>query len=179
MDFKKYLKKTVIGAVLIIVCFILQTSIFGKLPLGGVTPNLLIMLTSFFGFIYGNKEGTIVGFFSGLLLDMFFGVHFGMFALIYLSIGFLNGLIRKQFFGDDVKLPLLLVALSDLLYGLTVYLTIFLPRKKTNLYDYFMTIMMPEVMYTILVAFFLYFVFVRIKEWESTAEKRSESTYFG
>ena len=61
-----------IVALLIWASFILQSSVFPSLSFAGIVPNLLIILTSSFGFMRGEKEGMWIGFISGLLCDIFF-----------------------------------------------------------------------------------------------------------
>ena len=60
-----------ITALLIFGCFILQSSVFSAVSLGGIVPNLLIILTSAFGFMRGEEEGLVVGFCCGLLTMCF------------------------------------------------------------------------------------------------------------
>ena len=71
------MRRKIIEALLIIVCFILQCTVFQTLSLAGIVPNLLLIVTSSLGFMRGEKEGMAVGFFSGLLTDIFFGQLFG------------------------------------------------------------------------------------------------------
>ena len=66
----KKIKRILICAVLIIVCFLLETTVFQKLTFASIIPNLLIIVTSSFGFMRGQKEGMIIGFFCGLLKDI-------------------------------------------------------------------------------------------------------------
>ena len=65
----KKIKRILICAVLITVCFLLETTVFQKLAFASIIPNLLIIVTSSFGFMRGQKEGMIIGFFCGLLKD--------------------------------------------------------------------------------------------------------------
>ncbi|MDE6925090.1 MAG: rod shape-determining protein MreD, partial [Acetatifactor sp.] len=64
--------RKVIVTLFILACFILQCSVFSGLAFAGIIPNLMIILTSSFGFMRGEKEGLIIGFFCGLLSDIFF-----------------------------------------------------------------------------------------------------------
>ena len=48
---------------LILVAYLLQSTMIRILPLGGVAPNFLIILTSSIGFMKGKKEGMFIGFF--------------------------------------------------------------------------------------------------------------------
>ena len=75
MSMKLWLKvrRPVIFGGLVLVFFLLQCTIFPSLQLGGVRPDLLIILTVATGIIRGKKDGVLVGFFSGLLIDIQFG----------------------------------------------------------------------------------------------------------
>ena len=57
----KKIKRILICAVLITVCFLLETTVFQKLAFASIIPNLLIIVTSSFGFMRGQKEGMIIG----------------------------------------------------------------------------------------------------------------------
>ena len=57
--------------IIIGVCYLLQTTFFDTLSFASISPNLLIIVTSSFGFMRGRKEGLFIGFFCGLLLDIF------------------------------------------------------------------------------------------------------------
>ncbi len=72
------------------------------------------------------KEGMLIGFFSGLLIDVQFGNILGFYALIYLLIGYINGLFEQMYYDEDIKLPLILIAASELVYGMVIYVLMFL-----------------------------------------------------
>lgn len=57
------MKRNITFALLIIICFVLQSTIFRSLSFGGIGPNLLIVLTASLGFMRGRKTGIAVGFF--------------------------------------------------------------------------------------------------------------------
>ena len=78
------IKRPLITGCIILVCFLLESTLFQKLALASITPNLLIVVTSSFGFMRGNREGMIVGFVSGLLIDVMFGDLVGFYALAYM-----------------------------------------------------------------------------------------------
>ena len=67
------MKRKIITACFIIVCFLLQATVFSKLQFASIRPNLMIILTSAFGFMRGRKTGMAVGFSCGLLMDVFWG----------------------------------------------------------------------------------------------------------
>ncbi len=162
---------------IIVVCFLLQSTLFQTLSFASISPNLLIVVVSSFGFMRGRKEGMWIGFFSGLLLDIFFGSVIGFYALIYMYIGYINGFFRKIFFPDDVKLPLILISVSDLGYSLLVYLFLFFLRGKFSFGYYLLHIIIPELVYTIVVTVVLYIVILKINQKLEAFEKRSASKF--
>ena len=150
------MKRGVIGALFIIFCFLMQCSVFQVLNFSGIVPNFMIILTASYGFMRGRKNGLLTGFFSGLLLDIFFGNILGFYALIYMYIGYLNGNFRKIFYPEDIKLPIVLILTSDLVYNLLCYLFLFLLQGRFDFFYYLLNIIIPEMVYTIVVTCFLY-----------------------
>lgn len=61
------MKRKIITFIIIVICFLLECTIFHRLSFASIKPNLLIIVTSSFGFMRGKKEGMAVGFVSGLL----------------------------------------------------------------------------------------------------------------
>ena len=122
--------RKVVVTIFIIVCCVLQCSVFSGIAFAGIIPNLMIILTSSFGFMRGEKEGLIIEFFCGLLSDVFFGSFLGFYALVLMYIGFVNGKFSKIFYPEDIKLPIALIVVSDLSYGLLCYILMFLLRGR-------------------------------------------------
>lgn len=142
-----------------------------------VTPNLLIVVTSSFGFMRGKKEGILVGFLCGLLVDIMFNDLVGFYALIYMVLGYANGFFRKIFYDDDIKLPLILIAVSDFLYGNIVCIFMFVMRSKFHYFYYLKSVIIPELIYTILVTIVLYQIILYINKKLESEEKRSASKF--
>ena len=151
-------------AILIIVCFLLQSTVFRSFAFAGIVPNLLIILTASFGFMRGENEGLWIGFFSGLLCDIFFGDVLGFYALIMMYIGFLNGKFNRIFYPEDIKLPLGLIIISDISYSMTCYVLLFLLQGKFNFPFYLTNVILPEAVYTILVTCILYPIILFIND---------------
>lgn len=150
------MKRKLTALFLVLLCFLLQTTLFHALAFNHIIPNLLIILTASYGFMRGKKAGLLTGFACGMLQDLFFGSVIGFNALIYLWIGYMNGSFRKIFFPEDIKLPMCMIVLSDLLYGALSYVVFFLLRSRFAAYYYLRHIIVPEVVYTVFVSLFLY-----------------------
>lgn len=173
----KKFKRTAACAVIIIICFLLETTVFQKLALASIIPNLLIIVTSSFGFMRGKKEGLLIGFFCGLLKDVMIGDLLGFYALIYMIIGYGNGFFRSIFYDDDVKLPLSLIAASDFIYSIIMYILLFMLQSDFNFGVYFQQVIMPELVYTVLVSLGLYHVILFVNRRLEEEEKRSASKF--
>ncbi len=171
-DFKLILKRVLLVVAIVYICYLLQTSVFSRYKLAGVTPNILVCVVSTYGFMKGRRAGILTGFFTGLLLDIFSGTIFGLYALIYMYIGLLNGLFKKQFFGDDLRLPMILIGASDILYGVASFVAFFVIRGDYNFSYYFMNIILPEVVYTLLVSIFVYYIILYLNNWLEKIEKK-------
>ena len=123
-----------ISAIFIIICFLLQSTVFHSLSFGGIIPNLMIILTSSYGFMRGRKSGTLIGFFSGLLIDIFFSDVLGFYAILFMYIGYLNGVFKKMFYPGNIKLPIFLIVGSDFLYNILIYFFTFLLKGRFQFY---------------------------------------------
>jgi len=158
--------------IFIVVCFVLQSTVFKSLAFAGIVPNLLIVLTSAYGFMRGENEGLVIGFFCGLLVDIFFGDILGFYALILMYIGYLNGKFNRIFYPEDIKLPLGLIVISDLSYGMICYILLFMLKGKFNFPFYFTKVILPELVYTMLVTCVLYPLMLLVNERLDRRERR-------
>ncbi len=141
-------------------------------------PNLLIILTASYGFMNGEIQGVLVGFFCGIFVDVFHGDVVGFYALIYMYIGYLNGKFSQMYYPEDLKLPLALISVSDLTYGAVCYLLLFLLKGRFDFVWYLMNVILPEVFYTILVSLVLYPVVVKLCMGFRTVKKVRTQSFF-
>ena len=154
--------------------FLLQSTVFQSLSFNGIVPNLLIVLTASYGCMSGENWGLIVGFFCGLLCDIFFGDVIGFHALIMMYIGYLNGKFSGGFYPEDIILPMVLNVLSDVSYGFLCYIFMFLLRGRLNFPYYFLHVILPEVVYTTLMTIFLYPLILFVNTRLDRPKKRSK-----
>lgn len=157
---------------IISICFVLQTTTFQFLSLGNISPNLMIIVVSSFGMMRGKTEGMYIGFFSGLLIDIFCGFYLGIYALLYMYVGYLTGLFQKRFYPEDLKLPLLIISASDLISNLIIYVILFLTRSRYDFVYYFGNIIVPELVYTTIIAIVLYLLLLKMNQKLEAYEKR-------
>ena len=148
-------RKILIG----LLCFLaplFQTTLMSYFEVASIRPNLVVILTASFALMCGSRTGMIIGFSSGILLDLFSGGTLGFFALIYTWIGYAAGYTYRIFYDDDIKTPLLLIGICDICYGFYQYVTTFMIRGRINVFFYLGRIIIPEMIYTVIFAVFLY-----------------------
>ncbi|MCI9664241.1 MAG: rod shape-determining protein MreD [Lachnospiraceae bacterium] len=167
------MRRFLVSGMLVILCFVLQTTFFKGIAFSGIVPNLMIILTASFGFMRGERTGIAFGFFCGLLSDIFFGSVIGLNAMIYMYIGYANGKFNRIFFPEDIKLPMALILVSDLVYGLAYYVILFLMRKRFHFTYYFVHVILPEMVYTIFITLLLYPISLWINKKLEDMERRS------
>ena len=100
--------------------------------------------------------GLVLGFFSGLLIDILFGNVLGVYAMIMLLIGYVAGFTYKIYSRDDFTLPLLFIAIANFVYQFLYFVFEFLLRGKLDFIYYFRTIILPEIIYTVAAATIIY-----------------------
>ncbi len=168
-------RRIILIAVIIVACFLLQCTVFQFLSIGSISPNLLIVVTASFGFMRGHREGLFVGFFCGLLIDLLFSEIIGFYALLYMFIGFANGFFHRLFYPEDILLPITLISVSDFCCNLAIYFVLFMFRGRFSFGYYLGHTILPELVYTTVVAILLYFILLRINQRLEMQERRSES----
>lgn len=154
------MKRALINVVLIILAFTIQNCVFPLLPFLSAAPNLLLILTFSFGFIEGKEAGMFYGLLSGLLLDLFYSGPFGFYTLIYIYIGYTNGICTKYYYEDYITLPLILSVVNELAYNIYIYVLRFLIRGRLNFMFYFREIIIPEIIFTVVTTLLVYRLFL-------------------
>ena len=103
--------KTLKIALLIVLVYLLQVTVFSRLAVFGIKPDLLLVITALFAVAYGPENGFLMGFFCGLVQDVF-GGSFYMHVISKALLGFLMGTFKESVFGTEegVALTAVLVA---------------------------------------------------------------------
>lgn len=172
----RILRITITGLI-IITAFILQSFISLNTSQIVISPNLLVLVTCIFGFMRGCNYGSVTGLFCGLLVDIFFGDVIGLYALIYMYVGFFSGLFKKMFYSDHIFMPMLLVFSGDFIFNLIYYIFRFLLRNKLDFSYYFGKIIFPEMIITTFVTILLYKLFYLLNEKVLTQEQENTLSF--
>ena len=151
------MRRLIIYIIEIIICFLIQSAMYHYISLANIMPNLLLILVAATGHMRGRTPGMMMGLFSGLLVDLMYGSYIiGLYALLYLVIGYLAGMTNRFYSKDDFTLPIGIIALCNFLFGFFYYVFEFLLRGRLDILYYLRRIILPEIIYTVAVSVFLY-----------------------
>ncbi|MBP5159561.1 MAG: hypothetical protein ILP10_04615 [Lachnospiraceae bacterium] len=91
----------------------------------------------------------------------------GLFAFMYMLIGYLTGFSFKIYDPEDYTLPLFLVIAAEFVYNLLYYIFFFLLNGKLNIGYYIFRFAMPRVIYTVLISILLYKLINFLNVWQN------------
>ena len=179
----KRLLNFIIVLLTIFICFILQSSVFARLSVSGIRPNLMLTVSVAFGFLMGEKKGLFIGLVCGLLCDIMFSPLMGIEGAILAFTGYLSGKFSRLLYAEDLVFPVFLVCMSDLVYGFLNFILLFMMRNRLFFREFLIHIMLPEMVYTGIVAipligliWLIYDKFMRIRH-ARTATDLSDSVF--
>ena len=162
------------GVVLVLICFVLQTTTLQSISIRGIVPNLMIVATVSFALLRGRIDGAIVGAVLGLLQDIFYGGVVGFYGAIFMYIGFFTGFLYMNFYKDSILIPIGVIAAADVLVNLITYFFTFLFRGQLRFHLYLGQIIIPELIYTLFIGFLFYRLFYMINRYIEHVEWSKE-----
>ena len=149
------------GELLIIILFyVLQITLGRAISIGGIMPNLLVILPVVFGYLNGKNEGMFVGFFAGLLYDLSASSLLGFSALVFVYIGYLAGIFYRRYEGSEMIIPLVIIFAGDFIFEFLSYVGNFLLHNRLNIIYFITRFIIPEMIYTGIVFVLLYKLFL-------------------
>ena len=156
------MKRVITLAVLIILNFCLQSTVFGFHNPGSITPNLMLILTMSFGLMRGRKEGMLVGVCCGFLADCFFSGILGPYMLLYMIVGYINGFFHRNYMIEDVLLPLIMIVADEIVFNTVIYILFFFLKNRLDYGHYLLSIILPETLCTALLTIVVYKFYVYV-----------------
>ena len=167
------IKRIIIISAVIIISFLIQNTISLNTRTICVTPNILLIVTCIFGYMNGKNEGIMVGFFCGLLVDIFFADIIGLNALLYMYIGLFSGFFNRLYFRDMIYLPMTIIGFGDFAFNFGYFVFRFAFRNRLNFFYYFGHIILPEIIFTVFAGVFIYKILYFINDKWLFKEQRS------
>ena len=109
--------KPLMWALVVVVSLLIQATLLPLVAVGGVKPDLLLLVVVSSGLLLGREHGVGMGFFAGLLQDLASGNIFGANVLSKMATGFVAGSMERKVFKENVLLPVLAVMAATVFNG--------------------------------------------------------------
>lgn len=116
--------RILLKALLVVLALLLQGAWAHKIAIYGLRPDFVLLVLVYIGISGGQVQGTLFGFFSGLLLDVYDPQALGVNALTNSLIGFAVGYSRVGVVAEDLRVHVPLLFLAGLLHD-TIYYTLY------------------------------------------------------
>lgn len=104
---------------LLFIASLLQSTAAARIQVGGVKPDLVLLLVVVGTLIYGSKPGIIWAFFGGIGLDIFSGGPMGGSSLALMVATLVVGLGQRTLSRFNILVPTGAALLATLLYGVS------------------------------------------------------------
>ncbi len=140
---------------MIFVAFILQYSVIARISFLNCAPDLMLILTIVFGYSRGKNAGILVGFFGGMMMDLFFCQALGFNALIFIILGFICGFYTKFFYTNNIAAPIVILIIASFAYCFAYYIFWYVLKAEFHVWYCFVHMILPEVILTLVAGLIL------------------------
>lgn len=167
----------IVTAVVIIVNFIIQSTVLQLFEIRGVIPDTMMIIIVSYALLRGKTDGAMVGFFAGALYDVFFGSSLGFYALLGMIVGYLCGLSHRNFYRENYILPVTFSVLANIAVGLVIYVTGFLLKNNYDILYFLINVIIPQSVYTGIAALLVYRILYSINNKVEKKEKEQRRLF--
>lgn len=145
----------------LLVSITLQSTIFARLNLFGITPDLILVITVCYGLLCGPSQGLFMGLAGGLLLDLAGGGILGVNTLTKALLGYGAGYMGKTVFKDNILIPLVVLVTATVTGESISFFFLNLFGWQGRFFNYLYTTVLPLSLCNILPAVPIYLFLLR------------------
>lgn len=154
--------RTIMHGAFLLAFSILQSTLLNSVVIFSVKPNLFLVYVIIICCFCSRVEGAVLGFVSGIILDILIGRFWGMNAILGMLAGFFianfcERVLRKK----NVLIILLIVLLCSFMYESIYYFISYLFSENLNFKTAVFRIIFPESIYNAAAAVPIYFAAIR------------------
>jgi rod shape-determining protein MreD len=135
----------------------LQASAVPHLRIWGVFPDLPLLFVVCWSLLRGSRGGLVWGLIAGLFLDLLSGTPAGAATVALGAVGFLAGLAQRSAFRAQLLLPVLVMAVSTVVYDLILLLAMLLSGRTVLWLETLGRIVLPSAVLNLLLLPVVYF----------------------
>ncbi|MFH1593756.1 MAG: rod shape-determining protein MreD [Candidatus Omnitrophota bacterium] len=165
--------KRVLMYIVICALFLIEVVLRDRISILGQRPELLLIITLFFGLQFGVSGGIEAGLVSGLLKDVFSITGLGISTFSFFILGFLSGYLKEKLFKESVITQCFLSILAVYLFS-GIYALYLSGIVENNLNADFWNVILYKALYTGFVTPAFFFIFSHIFK---TREMYSDYVY--
>lgn len=143
--------------VLFILSVVLQSTLLHFLRIGGVKPDLLLVIVVLSAVLKGKRTGAAVGFAYGFLEDLIIGKYIGSQALTKMVTGYIIGHLERKVFPDNIFIPVVVGFAGTLLHHFLFMITlVFLGSFDIYTLKNYLSLTLAAGLYNMCVAILIY-----------------------
>lgn len=149
-------------AIVILLNFFLQSSIFPYIGVFGIVPNTALIIVISIALYKGRFYGGFVGLIIGMIQDIVFSPVIGVNAFIYFFAGYLVGLVENKLTKDNIFIPILFSILGTIYYNFSYYVFMFFLSRNIPFLSFAKDILVIETIYNCVLSIPIYKLFSKI-----------------
>jgi rod shape-determining protein MreD len=140
------MRRIVFPLILGLIFLTIQSTLFTSFPIQRIRPDIVLILTLYWGLYYPPVSGGILALLMGFLMDLFSANSFGLYTLSRPFIFYLAQFFKERFYLESFVSQFLFVFLSGLVEGLLLLLLLrgLNPDPVNNLFLLFFTFLLPQ-----------------------------------
>ncbi len=150
--------------ILILLNFILESTIFQYIKVLGVKPDFTIMLITSYAIMRGSIYGGFVGLLSGFLNDLFYSISFGVNSLSYMLTGYIIGQFQKNIFKDSFLPPIIFNIIGVFIFQHLFYFISYMSKINISYLYALFNIMIPQSIFNGIIGIFVYKYIYKLDE---------------
>ena len=143
-------------ALILILNFILQSTVFQYIAVMGVKPDTALAIVVALGTFMGRERGALVGATAGMLQDIVFGKPVGITTLSYMLTGYILGENSGKVFKEHMVVPLIFTAGATVVKYIILVFFNYVLGIDTPILTYLRYFLPVEMVYNCIVSMILY-----------------------
>jgi rod shape-determining protein MreD len=149
--------KILFKGAIIVVALLIQLTLINAITILGIKPDLIMVVVVIFSLLKGEKEGTISGFASGLLQDIFSTGLLGINALAKTVVGFTCGILREKIFHEHILFLIPVITfIASFIQSILIFFLLRTFGIEYNLIWSLKQVALPEALYSSLLSPFVF-----------------------
>lgn len=165
------MKKFPFLIVLSLLLILLQQSVFSNVKIFGVTFNIVYVYIVCVSLMIDEFESFFIVLITGMIVDCFFPIAFGINTVIYLLTFLGCRSIQKRLYKDTMIVPMIMTFIYTLFKGIMIYSFLYLLSYKNNFYSMMVNKTLYEALYNSILSILIYKIILKIKSSKSLKEE--------